>query len=260
MHKATTLKPSILFSALAAALLVWCAIPAAADELKELTICSPKEGWPPFIIPEDELGQERGIMIDVLREAASRNGYTIKIVHLPEKRAQMVLKEGGVDAHPKAMEWVDNPDDFNWTDPIVESTDVVIIRRHNERSEVPRTLTGFNLGVMLGYVYPALEEYFQDGSIKRRDARTTESLLRMVLRDHVDAAVTNQHVANWIIHNNDDLSHDDFVVGDKPIDSAPYRFAFTKAWYSLEFIKLFNRELKIMKKDGTFETILNRYK
>jgi len=238
-------------------LLILPAHPASAND-KTLRIGCPSGGWPPFIMPETEPGH-RGIMGDLLTDIAAKSGYTVEFLILPEKRIQMYMADGTIDAYPKAMEWVADPSMFRWTDPAVTVEDIVIIRKFSPKSSIPATLLGLNVGVVHGYTYPKLEEYFADGSIRRFDALTLDNLLGMLDHKHVDAIVANPSVVSWTIRNNDNLKKDNFLCATKALDSAPYRFAFTKAWDCSAFVEFFNAELDAMKKDGRFQTILDNY-
>lgn len=226
-----------------------------------LIVAAPQEGWPPFIIIDpNDVQQSKGIMFDVMREAARNEGWDIQFATFPEMRSQMMLQEGKIDAYPKAREWVETPGVFRWTDPIITSSDVLVFRNGHFPESGPAKLRDLDVGVVHGYAYPTLDPLFQSGVLKRHSATSTEQLLRMVQRGHIDVAVTNRHVAEWIIRNSKTLNPDALLFTKTPLDSAPYRFAFTKAWDSNPCIDSFNRELEAMKKDGRFDEIINRYK
>lgn len=239
-----------------------CAVAPAqcADVDANIIFASPKEGWPPFIIPATKHNPVQGIMIDILRETTQSWNGSFTHVAFPEKRSQLLLKEGTIQVYPKAKEWVNKPEDFDWSDPVVTSSDVIIFKRTSAVSRIPLTLTRLDIGVIHGFSYPKLEPLFKAGKSRRHNAKSTESLMRMLKRNHIDAAVTNRHVAEWIIKNNKDLSVSDFMIREEPLDSAPYRFAFTKAVDCRPFIEKFNQELQAMKNDGRLEAIINKYR
>lgn len=234
-------------------------IGASKDIRNELILTTARAGWPPFIIPADRYGDARGIMIDILREAAQCAGRSLKIVHYPEKRCLMNLRDGTVDIYPKAREWVTKPDQFDWTAPVICSEDTLVFR-NDDQARVTQSLTGMSIGVVHGFSYPALKTLFACGSIQRHDAHNTKNLLLMLSRGHVDAIFTNRHVAKWIIRKSPNLNEEEFAFAQKPLDSAPFRFAFTKKRNHYKFIAAFNKELEKMRKDGRLQAILDRYK
>ena len=256
MFKKTPLVITILF--LLTLLLPDTGRSASKKNKKELILATARDGWPPFIIPADSSGEARGIMIDVLREATQCAGCTLKIAHYPEKRSLMNLQEGIVDVYTKAKEWVSQPNQFDWSDPIIISEDTLIFRK-GDQARATQSLTGMDIGVVHGFTYPALKALFACGSLRRHNAHNTKSLLLMLSLGHVDAILTNRHVAQWVILNTPNLHEDDFSFAARPLDSAPFRFAFTKKKDHRTLIDIVNKEIKSMREDGRFQTILDRY-
>lgn len=228
------------------------------DADRSFVISVPTVGWPPYFIVPDQDGPIRGIMADVLREACKATANTATFTLYPEKRGRVMLEEGTIDAYPKAKEWMDNPNKYLWTAPVVTSTDILILRRHSSSSLPAATIKGLDVGVVHGFTYPTLDPLFKSGAIRRHAAEKTECLLRMVSRGHIDAAVTNRHVAQWLIRTSPELKAGDFLFG-KVIDSAPYRFAFTRTPENTRFVSSFDRELARMKEDGRLQAILDKY-
>lgn len=221
----------------------------------------PKEGWPPFIVIPEGASEARGIMPDVLREICSATGYGIHFRFYPEKRIQMLLAQGKVDAYPKSPKWVDDPSLFLWTAPVLEVGDVIVYRRDAPvRFASARDLEGKSLGVIHGYLYPTLASGIRSGDVRAYSAPCTNSLLRMLARSHVDCIVTPRRVAEWLIGNEPDLAAESFGFSEKQVDSAPYGFAFAKGKGWAPFIKSFNRELRAMHRDGRMQAILDIYR
>lgn len=249
---------TLLLTALLLGIMLFPISKATGESRREAIIVSvPKEGWPPYIIVGDDPQQSSGIMLDVLRVATKSAGRDLVIKLFPERRSQLMIKEGTVDTLPKAKEWVDVPSDFLWTAPVVTSTDVLIYQA--SRTELKnQPIVGLDIGAVLGYSYPTLDPLFDQKEIRRHDATSTENLLNMLQHGHVDAAVTNRHVANWIIKNSKTLAPEDFVYG-YAVGSAPYRFAFTRMWDNRTFISAFNEELARMRQDGRLEALLSKY-
>lgn len=244
----------------------WGSVAVAGERQYEdipntLVMGSPPKGWPPFSIVGEHPHPHKGIMIDVIKEITARLGYNLKFAFFPEKRNRMMLAEGKIHAYAKAMEWVEDPSVFLWSDPIVTSVDILI-----SRANAPVQFTSIHelarrsIGSVYGFSYPALDEAFASGTIHHHTSKDTESILRMVQRGHIDGAVTNRHVAEWIIRNQPDMTLSEFVFSSTPIGSAPYRFAFCNTPKWMRFLADFNRELASMKEDGRLQSILERYK
>lgn len=234
---------------------------AACESIPDtITVGSPREGWPPFLIVK-ERGEHEGIMFDVIREITGRLNYKVDFVFFPEMRSRMLLDEGSIHAYPKAKEWVDDPSVYLWSDPIVISEDILVTRaNHKIHFKVVHDLVRTKIGTVYGFTYPSLEEAFASDLIHHHTAKDTESTLRMVQRAHLDGAVTNRHVAEWIVRNQPDMEPGEFAYSKTIIGSAPYRFAFNNDPKWEEFVKCFNRELAAMKSDGRLQAIFDKYK
>ncbi|QJB55056.1 transporter substrate-binding domain-containing protein [Pseudodesulfovibrio sp. zrk46] len=247
---------TILFTATLLICQLLTSTPAfSTDKGDTFTLAIPKEGWPPYIITDTN--EPCGIMLDIINEVANCTGKKLHIEYYPEIRSQLMLAEGRVHIQPKAREWVDKPSRFQWTDPVIDSTDVLIFRKEEAHLD-NKPLKDLSVGVILGYRYPTLEPLFEQGELRRYNVNNTDNLLHMLHHGHIQAAVTNRHVAEWIIMQSPDISIDQFVFG-KAVDSVPYRFALTKAKPMDDFMSLFNKELSAMKEDGRLQEIMNRY-
>lgn len=74
------------------ALLLGATLFALGCQAKELVIAFGIDK-PPFVFGQEQ----RGLEIDILREALKYKGYTIKVVHAPNYKLQTAVKEMGVD-------------------------------------------------------------------------------------------------------------------------------------------------------------------
>ena len=235
-------------------------IPAAhaTPENKEIIVGFNNVAWPPYLI-EEANGKIQGIMIDVMKAIASKHGYSIKIKALPEKRAIRGMTRGDIDAYSKAKEWVKNPKAYLWTDPVVDSTDVLIFPKDRPVDfETPDDLKGKKIGAILGYRYPLLEPYFADGRIKRDDVKKDSLMLGKLLRGRDDAAIINKFVALWVIRQYPEFKGK-FAFSEKPVGTAGCGFMFTAKRNWGPFIDIFNNELAAMKGDGRLDAIVQRY-
>ncbi len=230
----------------------------ATPQNKEIIVGFNSVAWPPYLIKETN-GKIHGIMIDVIKEIAAKHGFSVKIMELPEKRAIRGMVSGEIDAYSKAKEWVAEPDAYLWTDPVVESTDVLIFPKDRPVDfETPDDLTGKTIGAILGYRYPTLEPYFADGRIERDDVKKDSLMLRKLLRGRDDAAIINKLVAFWVIRKNPEFKGK-FAFSETPVGTAGCRVMFTAKQNWQPFIALFNKELALMKTDGRLNEIIRKY-
>ncbi len=168
------------------------------------------------------------------------------------------MSTGEIDAIPRAMEWVEHPENFQWSDPVLNSQDVIIQRKENNFQSLDQ-LHKKVLCTVIGYTYPQLNPLFDKKSLVRADARDTEAMLSTLQRQHCDAAVTNIHVFNWHKKTKPEITKD-LIASSIVVGSAPYRFQFNQDKKWTDFIKRFNQQLKEMKIRGELEKIISRYR
>jgi ABC-type amino acid transport/signal transduction systems, periplasmic component/domain len=226
-----------------------------------IVLAAPPKGWPPYIDAAVPGKPDTGLMLDILREIAALSQYRVEVVRYPELRSRMLLAEGAVDAYPSAKEWLERPDDYLWTDPVLVSEDVLAFQSGKQVDfDHPDSLAGLRVGLIHGFTYPGIDGLCRDGTFACHTANNTELLLSMVSRGHLDAAVTNRRVAEWTLRNSSRLDAAAFDFSQTLVGKADFRFAFisTRVW--AEFIGTFNAELARMKADGRLERMAARYR
>ncbi|BCS87810.1 substrate-binding periplasmic protein [Pseudodesulfovibrio sediminis] len=228
---------------------------------KTIVLALPSGGWPPYIIMGTKKAPASGIMPDVLCEVCRLHGYNLKLEYYPEKRCLMLLSEGRIDAYIKSRKWVKDASLYLWTDPVLQSTDVLVCRKdHHIQFSKEEDLAGLNIGVVHGYFYPTLHALFARNVIHKHQSTNTHNLLHMLEYKHVDAIVTNRKVAEWILQNDQKLDSTQFTFSQHALDTAPYSFTFTKKRKWLAFVRLFNTELQAMRTDGRLQAFFDRYR
>ncbi|MBL3558184.1 MULTISPECIES: substrate-binding periplasmic protein [Marinobacter] len=213
-------------------------------------------GYPPYLINEN--GKQSGIMWDVVTAIADRLDYVVIPEQIPRKRVDQMLKEGYIDATPRAREWTDNPDEFAFTDPIVDIEEVLFVPKDSALEfEAPEDLFSRTLVTHLGYHYPALEPHFLAGTIKRFDVSRDKDMFHYVLHgEDMDAAVADQLVGRWILRNEN--MQGEFRTTSTKLSQYGFRLMLRKDCES--FAQSFNRELQAMKENGELEEILSNYR
>ncbi|MCR8915461.1 amino acid ABC transporter substrate-binding protein [Marinobacter panjinensis] len=213
-------------------------------------------GYPPYLIYEN--GKHSGIMWEVVTAIAERLDYVVIPEQIPRKRVDQMIKEGYIDATTRAREWTDNPEEFAFTDPIVDIEEVLFVPEDSDLEfEVPEDLFSHTLVTPLGYHYPTLEPHFQAGEIRRFDVSRDKDVFHYVLHgDDMDAAVADRLVGKWILRNED--MQGKFRTTSAMLSQYGFRLMLRKD--CTDFVESFNRELEAMKKNGELEEILSHYR
>ena len=215
------------------------------------------EGYPPYMI-EQENGDYSGIMVDVLRQIAQLEGHQIQVIKLPRKRMVKMTLMGEADVSVTAIEWIKDPQKLTFTDPVIESRDVLFsLRKKPLLFNELKDIYGSTLAAHFGYVYPFLDEAFAEGNIFRRNALSFESMLKMTLLNQTDAAVINRDVGLWVIKNSPEFRRK-FLSTDKAVNVFQLRLMLNKKWQP--FVTRFNYHLAMLRKSGELRKIVERYR
>ncbi|MEC7815109.1 MAG: transporter substrate-binding domain-containing protein [Pseudomonadota bacterium] len=248
--------------------LMLAAGPAFADEHASKTLASTgidastfvfnvsPNGYPPYMIVEGD--QESGIMLDVLERIAPRIGYQVETRKIPRKRVDQMLLEDYIDGTPRAIEWTQEPEQFLFTDPIVQVEEVFFFPEGSTLDyRSPRDLFGKTLVTHLGYQYPALEPHLSAGDITRFDVSRDEDMFRYLMHgDRFHAAVADRLVGKWILRNQSAAGS--FRTSSSAISE--YGFRIMVRPEAAGFVEAFNRELKKLRDSGELDTILADYR
>ncbi len=236
---------------------VWLSLINGAHGQPSIVFNLSPTGYPPYMF---QRGDEpaKGIIYDVLKLVANKYDYKIVLTRIPKNREVLYLKSGDLDANALAKEWVEHPDDFEFSDVIVEARDVLFsLKAAPVKFNDIKDLYGKTIGIHLGYSYPLLAQGFDLGLFYKSNANSEEAMLGKVLVERTDVAVVNELVGHWLIKDNP-LWHNKFVVSQREVGGFDYRIQFSKKWKG--FVVKFNRELTRMKGDGQLKKIKARYK
>ena len=211
------------------------------------------QGFPPYVISTPPAG----IMFDVLKHIAQQQNIHVVPERIPENRVYTLLDNNKLDAHASALEWVERPENYLFSDPVLKVRDVVFTRENFPFNfNKVEDLLGRSVGVHTGYSYQSLSQYFEDGKIKRLDSNNELYMLKMLSRNRLDIAIITEHVGLWLIKKNKIKQR--FNISKKAVDTTDYRLVFSKNWQP--FLIEFNKALAIMKANGKLKEILSRYR
>jgi polar amino acid transport system substrate-binding protein len=241
-------------------LIALCLCPALVladtDESKVVRFNISPNGYPPYLIVDQ--GSPSGIMWDVMKAITDRLGYTLQAKRVPRKRVDQMLQDGYIDATSRAREWTDQPDQFQFTTPVVAIEEVFFIPTESSfHFNSIEDLYSRTLVTHLGYLYPSLEPHFEAGRIKRFDVARDQDMFTYALHgERFDAAVADRLVGKWILRNRG--LKDRFRISEKGISHYGYRIMLRKDWGA--FAQQFNRELTRLRETGELDNILSRYR
>ena len=250
----------LLFSLLLAVTcaLVWGAWAHAQDKTLRFSYVS--GGYPPYFFPVDN-GENSGIVYEVLTRALDDMGWKLTVEYRPELRGQKELDNGIVDCRGKAQEWVCDPQRYQWSDPIIRSSNVLLTRADRPpRHATPQELAGCSIATQRGYSYPAFEEAFSRGAIRRVDKATPEEAMKLVHRGRVEGAILDEATVAYLLRICPQYNAQDFRTVQMPFHQSHYRLMFspTRDWEP--FIRELNLRLAALRAEGAIERISQAYR
>ncbi|WP_158222339.1 substrate-binding periplasmic protein [Tamilnaduibacter salinus] len=225
------------------------AVPVQAEE--PLTLLTGV--WPPFVNPEKG---ENGVMTEVVMAAFASINQPVRIERLPWNRVRRATdKEGAVSF---GWSWGrDTNRDWYHSDTLMTSKDVFAVRRGADIEwQSISQLTGYRIGVVRGYHLPSGIEDLRD-DLNIVVAPRDESLLRMLLADRLDLAVTNPRVARHVMNGTRrDERGEIRLLTDRPIGSYSLHLTCHKNTPDCaQTVLRFNEGLRRIRDDGTWARI-----
>lgn len=234
------------------AVLLCAALPVRAEHLRAVS-----DNWPPFFMTAD--GQVTGIGQEILGEIARRTGDSIEMQQLPNKRAMRLLNDGEVD-----MVVIDSP---LWNDPeslkkLVFSAELMsvqeyayFLRDHYVDARRPADLAGKTVNILRGYSYPAFDQAFHDGSVRKFEVYNELSLLETLAKGRTDAIFMDS-VAFDYNTSKYGLDRSQFRRGMQ-LSDAPLAIKIRPG--KADLLPRFNQAIAAMKADGSITRIIEKY-
>lgn len=210
-------------------------------------------GFPPYVMNKPP----SGIVYDVLALIAKKHGYRVKVHTNPRSRVALLMQQGKIDATATAIEWIESPENYEFSDPVVQIRNMVYFRVSSPL--VYRRvddLFGLEVGGQTGDVYPPLSPHFKSRKINRVNSRDELGSLRLLSKGRINAAIVTEHVGQWVVKKNRLKGH--YRVSDVAVDAIDYRIMFPRRLG--DFVHRFNKDLRRMKHNGEMERILSRYR
>ena len=156
--------------------------------------------------------------------------------------------------------WESDTAGWVWTEGIIRVSDNLVMAADRQEAVANLDLLrGKNVGLMLTYTYPSLENMIESGAFKASRANRISSLLKMVDRNRVDLGVIDENVAKWVMREQN-LNFDPPLYFATPgFDEVEYRIIFaSREWEP--FVRNFNESLAKLKMNDGLKKILNKYR
>ncbi|HEM6204402.1 TPA: ABC transporter substrate-binding protein/permease [Streptococcus suis] len=197
----------------------------------------------------------KGLDVDIINEVAKRSGWTMNQSFPGFDAAVNAVQSGSADALMAGTTITEaRKKVFTFSDPYFDTKIVVATTKSNTISSY-EDLKGKTVGVKNGTAAQAFLEENKDKygfSIKTFD--TGDLMYNSLSTGAVDAVMDDEAVIQYAIQQGQDLSID---IDGEAIGS--FGFSVKKGSQYEYLVEDFNKALAEMKKDGTYETIMNKW-
>lgn len=216
--------------------------------------------YPPYVY--EEQGEIRGVAFELVKEAFRRGGYGLEVRLLPWGRALQLVENGEADGIFTLFKTAERERFADFSEEVLLEQSISLFVRHDATIEFNGELDAllpFRFGVVRNVSYG---ERF-DGWLSRhpeiaRDlSHTGEANLNKLVRGRFDILVSNSGGAHFILERLGLVSR---VRALRPeIQRPPSYLAFSKRRHLESVRRVFDKALKSMHADGTYQRIVAAY-
>lgn len=218
--------------------------------------------YPPYEYLED--GQVKGLSVELLEEAFRRCHRDITIEILPWARALAEAQAGRADAVFSALKTPEREAALAFSrEPLVTLNSSLFARRDKTiryRGELSE-LSGYTIGILNGTSSGAAF----DGAVRSRllshvdSANDTETNIRKLLAGRIDLMASDRYVAIYYLRKNGQAGQEQLVELAPPLQRSLGYLAFSRKPQLAGVREEVDAALAAMKKDGTYQRIVERY-
>ncbi len=216
------------------------------------------QDFPPYGYVDESTGGYTGFDLDLAKEVAARNGWAVEYKPINWDSKDLELDSGSIDCIWNGFTIEGREDGYSFTSPYMDNSQVVVVRQNSGISSLA-DLSGKNVMVQAD---SAALDLLSDGGDQANLASTFAKLQTtpeyntafMELESGaVDAVAIDLPVAKFNIQGKEST----FKILDEQLNSEHYAVGTKKGNTSL--CEQIEKSLKEMDKDGTIQTICNKY-
>lgn len=224
----------------------------AKDFTKDTLVVGTNATYPPFEFLDDK-SEVTGFDFDLMAELSKRIGFKYEVLNMSFDGLIPALKSGKIDiaaaamsATPARKKAVDFSNAYYFTENL--------FLKHKDNTDITKIddLNGKKIGVQLGTVQEMAAK-----ELNGVDVSASEDIFVAIMslkNKKVDAVLVDSSIGYSYLKKNTDL----VKFAKVPDGSEGFSLAFDKNKYS-DLIEKINVEIENMKKDGTFDKILEKY-
>lgn len=193
-----------------------------------------------------------GLFFDIGIELGRKLKRPINFMLSPRKRLDSGLADGEIELVCFNTEvWAGSyAKDYNWSVPIFKQFNLVVGLKktmHNAQIKSLKDMKGRTLGTVLGFVYPSLIPYFNDGRIKREDVISGATNVEKLQSERVQYIVLNNLEYNYYRRKNMNLQGAPFEIDPIHVKCASSKKSDLKIYDINAAVKKLNKSGRLQK-------------
>ncbi|PPC78209.1 amino acid ABC transporter substrate-binding protein [Pokkaliibacter plantistimulans] len=220
-------------------------------QTKHVTIAG--DPWPPYL---DDRRADKGIAVQLAREALEEEGYQVEMVFVPWARALEGTRTGMFDMIVDAWWDSDRSRDFMFSRPYLDSS-IKFIKRKNDPFTFLglSSLAGKNIALIRGYAYNS--DFLASNNYNTFEIRAFPQGISMLLEGRIDLMPENETVARYQLSQQDKAALQQVEFAEKPLShNLIYAISGYQNPRHTELIDAFNRGLMKLVSSGRYKRLL----
>ena len=169
-----------------------------------------------------------GVIPELLTAFFAKQPHRLQYVYENRYRAEIGLYDGKYDASVLAAKWTLHPEELLFSQPLLEHKDYLYaMKPFHAEAESSTTIC-----LRRHYIYTAINDALQSGSLIRVDAESEFDQFNMLLNKRCQLAYMNEHVANWLVQHH--FAGNTFYRQPQPTDKTALTLALHPKWAALK--------------------------
>jgi polar amino acid transport system substrate-binding protein len=203
--------------------------------------------------------KQGGYTVEIIKEALNRVGYELETVWLPWKRAQVEAARGDYDGLGASYYNEERANKFAYSDPIA-NTEMVFFKRTEDDIKYSNLedLKPYKIGTGFGYGYP--EQFVKADYLKKIEAYELKTNITRLLHKRIDLIIGSRKAIFFFLKQKYPDRINSLEILGNPLETLPLYVLFSKKKPDYkQKIEDFNRGLKMIKEDGTYQKIMKNH-
>lgn len=207
--------------------------------------------WEPFV---SEKQANHGLFAEIIVAALNKTGYTVSVKNYPFARIIYSLETGDIDISPAISQNDERKKFIDFTDPIYELDMGFTFKNGHLNFQTMADLRSYTGGIMRGTFWAA---ELNAAGIRYEEVADQEQNIRKLAANRIDFVCMPREIAFTLLKTlGEDQSRYDFRLFRKEAQLA----GISKKTKFAGLHGDFQQGLSLIKRDGTYDKIVSRYK